>query len=285
MTQSQKNIKDNGDEVSLDKLVGIGSKNAQKSSNAENQEKISPRQRIYDALNTTAGIAAILYSTAESSIGGLVASASFPIGAKAESKLANTQFTKAKFRDEAIAGALFFKMVKEIQDFSKGYGLDGLVNGLDGKIPHPLIAASLTLAAIPLLNIVYYPVKHLTDKKTIKGLCKSFKESYAQGTWRALVYVGLPSSTVVGLSTAFPNSQFLEHLSYWVLAASQVVYRVISSEEKIDHRKSWHPLTYIPDPINRYYSADISLGNRFNRYISNLNLKIRKLFDGKKTLI
>ena len=239
--------------------------------------------------NSLVGTAAIGGATTLFGLDGLVTSLAFPFGGMVESKLAGKPFTSKNFRDEAIAGALFtpplWYSVKTIQNLPKAYGLDGIVNVLGASIPTSAFAiGGLTLAAIPLLNAFYYPIKYLIDNKKFEGIGKDFKENYWKGTKRSLIYLGLPTAAAVAASSTVP---FLAPYLFPILAGLEVAYRIALSKEKLNW-KLLNPFTYVPNYLNPFHvipgavSATYKVGNGVVEAVSaigsTLYEKISKFF-------
>lgn len=235
-----------------------------KPTNPEKAEK-EIKEGFSAAANALAGSAAIGASASLFGLDGLVTALSFPLGGMIEQKIradGKGKFTSKNFRDESIAGALFtpalWYTIKGIQNVPKAYGLDSIVEILGASIPTSAIAiGALSLASIPLLNAVYYPIKYLIDKKSFKGMGKDFKENYWSGTKRSLRYLGLPTAAAVAASSTVP---FLAPYLFPILAGLEIAYRVVLSKEKLDYSKLLNPFSYIPNFSNPFYLASGAAG-------------------------
>lgn len=267
-------------------------KKEKKTTNSESAAK-EIKDGISAATNVAVGTAAVGASASLFGLDGLVTALSFPLGGMVEQKIradGKGQFTSKNLRDESIAGALFtpalWYTVKTIQNVPKAYGLDGIVNMLGASIPASALAiGGLSLASIPLLNALYYPIKYLADKKTFSGIGKDFQKNYWSGTRRSLIYLGLPTAAAVAASSTLP---LLAPYLFPILAGLEIAYRIVLSKEKLDYSKLLNPLAYLPNFANPFYlgSGAASLAGKTFRGTasaaygmgSSLNSLITKLF-------
>ncbi|MBI2649943.1 hypothetical protein HYX04_01375 [Candidatus Woesearchaeota archaeon] len=229
---------------------------------------------IKSSANNIVGAGAIAGATALFGLDGLVTAASFPIGARISSKLAGKEFSSSKFRDEAIAGALFtpplWYGVEAVKQAPKALGLDGLVaNILGTSIPiSPFVVGGLALGVLtPALTALYYPLQYVIQNKTFKGIGKDFKENYWKGLKRALPLTTL-TSTAIGATFALP---YLAPYLFPALAVGSVLYRMLLSKEgKVEYKRLLYPSTYLPNVLNPFYlmSGAASVGGKLYRGVT-----------------
>lgn len=215
--------------------------------------------------NPAIAAGAIGASAALFGIDGLAVAASFPAGravveyAKADGK---GQFTTAKLRDEAIAGALFTPLVwhgiNATKQIPKAFGLDGLVTNILGySVPlSPLVVGGVTAGILtPLVTAIYYPLSYLIEHKTFKGIGEDFKKNYMKGLIRTAPLTVL-TSAAVGAAYAMP---FLAPYLFPFLAITNIAYRILLSPEKLSIWKLAISPIYAPI-YGAYYLARGAVG-------------------------
>ena len=182
-------------------------------------------------------------------------------------------FTSKDAAKEAGAGLAFapavWSTLKTIELNSiKQFG-SNVVNVLSYPISQAgLVAGALTFASIPVLNAIYYPIKHIFDKGTFKGIGEYFRENYWKGTKRSLFYLGLPSAAVVGLATA---NLIAPYLLFPIYAGLEVAFRLALSDKELNYWKLLNPITYVPNFLKPHYliSGAVNAGSKvYNRAAS-----------------
>ena len=240
---------------------------------------------IKGTTNAFVGTGATVAATALFGLNGLVTTLSFPYGGRISTKLAGKEFSTARFRDEAIAGALFtpplWYGVQAVKQMPKAFGLEGTItNILGASVPvSPLVVGGLTLGVLtPALNALYYPLQYIIRNKTFKGIGKDFRENYWKGTLRALPLTVL-TSAAVGASYALPA--FAPYL-FPVIAVGSVLYRILLSKEgKIDYKRFLYPSTYLPNVLNPFYLASgaVSASGKIYRGITSAAYSLGSWLD------
>ncbi|MBI2654046.1 hypothetical protein HYX02_04510 [Candidatus Woesearchaeota archaeon] len=186
---------------------------------------------------TNTGLAtANLAATGLLGLGPLAFAASYPLSGLARKRNEGKPFTAADLRDESIKGAVGASGLYFAATAAQNLAKSGLESTVMSAVPAPLVAGGLTLAAMPLINLFYQPVKYIIENKKIDGLANYMKENYWKDTKQYLTYFGIPAAAMVGAATAIPA--FAPYL-FPALAVWNLLYR----------GKSLNPLKYVPNPF------------------------------------
>lgn len=156
-------------------------------------------------------------------------------------------------------------ILNAVTELPRYYGIDGLVNILGTSIPaYSLAVAGFTLAAIPVFTALTYPIRYLAANRTFKGLGSDFKEKYLKNTARAMLYLGPVGATAVSLGATLP---YLAPYLAPVYLGLGIIYRAITSKEKLHYGKLFNPSTYLPNFLNPFYLAE-GLASLISRAVS-----------------
>lgn len=192
------------------------------------------------------GAGALGVATAVGSYDWLTIAGGFPVGGFLEKKLARNPepFTSKDFAKESGAGLFFapfpWGVLETIKQVPQAYGIDTVVNALGYSIPtSAFVIGGLTLATLPLLNAVYYPIKYFFDNGTFKGMGKDFKSGgeYWKGTKRSMLYLGLPTAATVA---AFATVPWLAPWFYPAVAGLGIAYRLALSKKELNYSKLFY---------------------------------------------